>query len=485
MKPAKETSAVKLPFEAGEYLITWQVPDRASGHLAIPGLLTVEQGKYPTGILYGDLPIEWVSEGATGVASFPQRHSFDVLTGRLSSGAYVALMNGELSYSFPGNGRAIGAFAALSLDIFDTSEHRKYATIELQIEGLESVAGVAPISHVKMPMKSGDEPVWEAAVDKDAKFTWSAGGTSMTFSYDYSVRALDGYEFRMAFGPVLRLTSTEPLTVADWWLEWVRPLRQLISLLTGAPREVRYLLAVVDGVAPRSHRDQVFGWDITHLPVNSTRAAVEEIRSALDLASDNLSLLDLLHSWQRQIAARHPLFETYGAMATATDQHPRSRFLLLLQALEGSYGFENGTKHAADKEKYAVKREGVLTRAQQLLEKADLTFIDKNLRREAQQGLDSALADLLKRLPDQVSEELAKTELIKAVRKADTGKGTLPLQTVLTRARNTLSHGSGAFEPQDLDVVADILERAVRSESIRLLGAPREAQERVAQKAER
>ncbi|MER6985570.1 hypothetical protein AB0M33_11740 [Micrococcus luteus] len=483
MKPAKETSAVKLPFEAGEYLITWQTPDCASGHLAIPGLLIVEPGKYPTGILYGDLPIEWESEGVTGAAAFPQHHSFEVLTGRLSSGAYVALMNGELSYNFPGSGRAVGAFAALSLDPFDTSEHRKYATIEFQIEGLESVAGVAPISHVKMPTKPGDKPVWEATANKDAKFTWSVDGTSMTFSYDYTVRALDGYEFRMAFGPVLRLTSTEPLTVADWWLKWVLPLRQLISLLTGAPREVRYLLAEVDGAAPRPHRDQVFGWDITHLPVNSTRAAVDEIRSALDLATDSVSLLDLLHAWQRQVAARHPLFETYGAMATVNGQHPRSRFLLLLQALEGSYGFENRTKHEVEKGNYTLKREGVLTRAQKLLKKDDHKFIKKNLRREAQQGLDSALADLLQRLPEQVSEELAQTELIRVVRRADTANGPLPLQGALTRARNTLSHGTGAFEPRDLDVVADILERAVRSEVIRLLGAPLEVQKRAAKKA--
>ena len=172
-------------------------------------------------------------------------------------------------------------------------------------------------------------------------------------------------------------------------------------------------------------------------------------------------------------------------MATATDQHPRSRFLLLLQALEGSYGFENRAKHEADKEKYSLKREGVLARAQQVLEKADFTFINKNFRREAQQGLDSALADLLKRLPDKVSEELTKTELIKAVRKEDTGKGTLPLQTALTRARNTLSHGSGSFEPQHLAIVADILERAVRSEAIRLLGAPLGAQERASKKGDR
>jgi hypothetical protein len=485
MKPLKETSAVKLPFETGEYLITWQVPDRKGGHAAIPGLLTVEQGKYPTGILYGDLPIEWAFDGAAGVASFPQRHEFNTLTGRLSSGAYVALMNGELSYSFPGHGRAVGAFAVLSLDAFDAAEHRKYASIELQLEGLESVAGIAPISRVKMPIKPGDEPVWEATVDKDAKFVWTADRQSMTFGYDYAVRALDGYEFRMAFGPVLRITSEEPLTVVDWWLDWVRPLRQLVSLLTGAPREIRYLLGVVADAAPRSHRDQVFGWDITHLPVNSTRAAVDRIRSAVSLAGDNLSLLDLLHAWQRQVAARHPLFETYGAMATTDDQHPRSRFLLLLQALEGSYGFEHRAKHEADKVKYGVKRAGVLGRAGELLEKGDFTFINKHLRREPQQGLDAALADLLKRLPAEVSAELAECELVGAVRDEHVGKGVLPLHTALTRARNTLSHGSGSFEPASLAAVADILERAVRSEAIRLLGAPYDAQERAATRTER
>lgn len=482
MKPGKETAAVKLPFETGEYLITWDVPDRKGSHISIPGLLTVEQGKHPTGILYGDLPVEWVSQGAAGVASFPQRHKFDVLTGQISSGAYVALMNGELSYNFPGSGRAVGAFAALSLDAFSSLEHRSYAAVELQIEGLESVVGLAPILHVKMPMKAGDEPVWEATVNKDAKFAWSAGGQSMTFGYDYSVRALDGYEFRMAFGPVLRLTSDAPLAVADWWLEWVRPLRQLISLLTGAPREARYFLSVVDDAAPRSHRDQVFGWDITQLPVNSTRAAVDEIRSAVNLANDNLSLLDLLKVWQRHVAAKHPLFETYGSMATTPDQHPRSRFLLLLQALEGSYGFENRAKHEVDKAGYGAKRSQVLARAQQFLGGADFTFINKNLRREAQQGLDSALANLLQRLPGEIAEELAKTKLIEAVRKADTSKGKLPLHTALTRARNSLSHGSSSYEPQDLSIVADILERVVRSEAIRLLGAPLGAQNRAAKK---
>lgn len=485
MSSAKETSAVKLPFGTGEHLITWRVPDYEGGYQEIPGLLTVESGKYPSGILYGDLPIEWASDGATGVASFPQRHDFDVLTGRLSSGAYVALMNGELSYVFSESGRAVGAFAVLSLDAFDASQHRKYAAIEVQIEGLESVAGVTPISHVKMPMKAGDEPVWQATVNKEAKFSWTTRGQSLTLSYDYSVRALDGYEFRMTFGPVVRLTSEQPLTAAEWWLNWVRPLRQLVSVLTSEPREVRYLLAVTDSAAPRSHRDQVFGWDITHKPVNSSGAAVREISSLVNLTSDNLSLLDLLHAWQRRVADRHPLLETYGAMATASYQHPRSRFLLLLQALEGSYGFENRNAHVADQERYKAKRDRILERIKQHVKNDDFKFVDKNLRRQAQQGLDPALANLLKGLPDEVSEELAKTELIKAVRSMGAGTGMLPLQSALTRVRNALSHGSGSFEPRDLATVADILERAVRSEVLRLLGASADVQKRAVKRKER
>lgn len=478
MSAGAEPTAIKLPFESGEYLATWDVPDHLGGELEIPGLLTLEQGKYPTGVLHGAVPIVWESKNGSRVASFPQRYDFETFTGRLSSGAYVALMNGQLDYWFETQGRATGAFAVLSLDKFDVAEHREYSSIALQIEGLESVAGIAPISEVHMPRKPGDEPVWSATVGSDAKLAWSSGDHSMTFGYDYTVRALDFYEFTMAFGPVVRLNSSTPLTVAEWWLEWVRPLRQLVSLVTAAPRELRYMLAVQPSDAVRAHRDQVFGWDITHVPINSKRAAVDKIRSAIDLAADGVSLLDLLKRWQELVTEQQPLLETYGAMTTAADQHPRSRFLLLLQALEGSFGFENRAKHATDGAKYADKREGIMTRVQALLGKQDVAFIEKNMRREAQQGLDAALASLLKRLPSSVSDELSASELVKAVRASHTGRGFLPVHSALTRARNTLSHGSGSFSPEILSDVADVLERVVRSEAIRLLGAPDAAQER-------
>lgn len=53
MSTGAEPTAIKLPFETGEYLATWDVPNHLGGELEIPGLLTLEQGKYPTGILHG------------------------------------------------------------------------------------------------------------------------------------------------------------------------------------------------------------------------------------------------------------------------------------------------------------------------------------------------------------------------------------------------------------------------------------------------
>ena len=101
------------------------MPYRKGKDVGIPGFLTVEQGNYPNGILQGDMSIEWVSEGAEGIVSFPQRQAKGVLRGRLSNGAYVSLMNGELRYSLSGRGWAVGALAAPSLDEFDISEHSK------------------------------------------------------------------------------------------------------------------------------------------------------------------------------------------------------------------------------------------------------------------------------------------------------------------------------------------------------------------------
>lgn len=484
MSKNKEVKAIKLPFETGEHLVTWEVPDRNGDVQSIPGLLTLELGKYPHGPLYGKMPIKWQN----GAAAFPQWDEFSSLNGQLSSGIYVALMNGRIDYWFESQGRAIGAFAILSPIKLESSQ-RKYSSIEFQVEGLESVAGSAPIASVKMPMKKGDEQVYSANLNTDADFEWVKDNYRMSLTYRSSARILDPYEFIMEFGPVLRITSSTPITAADWWVKWVNPIRRLISLMTGAPRSVRYvLLSMNDARDDRWHySDQLFGWDITQEPVNSNRDDLETIHSSINLAEDHVNLLDVIMKWQELVDMHHPLFETYGEMVTNEGQHPRSRFLSLLQALEGSYGFEHRSSYEENKTKYAAERNRIMESIRSLqpaLTPSDLKFIDKHFQKEPPQGLETALAELMKRLSDEIKQELKKTEIVKQSSSSyqGTSKKELPLQSALTKARNTLSHGSGTFAPEDLEQCTGILERIVRSEAIRLLGVPEDAQKRALEK---
>lgn len=88
----------------------------------------------------------------------------------------------------------------------------------------------------------------------------------------------------------------------------------------------------------RTNRRQVYGSGITQEPYQSDQTAVRKSSTSVHIAADGLSLLDMLRRWQGLEDDHHPLIETYGAMLSATDEHPRSRFLLLVQALEAYTG---------------------------------------------------------------------------------------------------------------------------------------------------
>lgn len=478
MAKKKESLALKLPFEAGEHLCTWIVPGTDGVNVEIPGLLNLEVGKYPFGILYGNLPIEWNN----GAASFPQRTEFRSLVGRLSSGGSVAIMNGELDYWIDTQGRATAAFAVLSRSELDANNPRKHQAIELQIDGLDAIMGIAPISQVQMPHKAGDEPIWSATVNREAKKNWKANTNTMSIRYNATIRALDFYEFRMVFGSVLRITSEEGLTIEDWWTKWVWPLRQLISLITQGPREIHAFLAIEDSNNPRASRDQVFGWNITQTTQNSSRDQIDATKALVNLTKDEANLLEILTNWQALSNSHHPLLETYGSMTTIDEQHPRSRVLLLLQALEGLHGYETAEKYAARSTKHAEKRQAVLDRAAALLESDDLKFLKRSLMKRPASGLFEALSSIFGALPVDIRPELESTPLFNEIRQSDSELNEAVTERILVKIRNDLSHGSASYQPWQLKEVADHLERVVRAEMLRVIGAPESSRTRALEK---
>lgn len=473
------TPVIKLPFKSGEHLCTWEIPDDKGGVLPTPGLLTVEPGRWSSAVVYGELPIAW-QESPSGVqAQFPQRHEFECLVGQLASGAHVALLHGELNYWVHSQGSAVGALAVLSRNRMTAAESPTFSSIEFQIEGLEALLDALPIASVTMPNGSdSDSPntTWSVTLNPAATWSWSADGTEMTVDQQRAIHALDWYEFSVKSSPSISLKAPQGLTIKEWWERWVMPLRRLISVVTAAPRGVQYLVGC-DGSPNRSSRAQVFGMDIAQSPQNSVQAEIRKLSSAIRLGTE-VSLLDVLLRWRELEEHQHPLLETYGNIAITHDQHPRSRFLLLLQALEGLHGYETEADRERRQTEHTARRDSFLERVLPSLDQADAAFLKKFLMKRPHETLEAALISILDRLPWDVRPELESLALTRQVRMRDDSPNHLRVEAVLAKVRNLLAHGSAPFSPDHLVGAVQVLERVARSETVRILGAPEVCRER-------
>lgn len=55
----------------------------------------------------------------------------------------------------------------------------------------------------------------------------------------------------------------------------------------------------------------------------------------------------------------------------------------------------------------------------------------------------------------------------------------MPSAKALTKVRNSLSHGSSAYDPNDLEKICAILDKIVRAEILRVLELPEVARQRM------
>ena len=353
--------AVKLPFSPQEYLCTWNLPDvrpenrnngdsrrggDESGTVELNGTLDLTTGHHPCGSFYGELPIIFKN----GKADLPQIGSFDRLTGRLSAGTYFVLINGQHNYWYIDRGCANGAFAILSEKPFKKDEHRTYRSIELQLEGLDRIIDVSPAE------TQFDEEKSSSLIARNNKcWKWHRDNVSMKL-YFAGRRRSDPHSFATPFAPVLRIDAVSPLTVVDWWLNWVIPLQEIIASAIGHTPDVMYMLAIAEHTSKREQRDQIFKWDIKQESIYHSTDTTRRSESAIKIQEDNINLLDLLMKYQELLASHHPLTETFQSVALSSDQHPRSRFLLLIQALEGLHGYEHREEEDKQCQAYKIRK---------------------------------------------------------------------------------------------------------------------------------
>src|SRR5690606_4549939 len=98
-------------------------------------------------------------------------------------------------------------------------------------------------------------------------------------------------------------------------------------------------------------RYQLFASGITQEPYSSRLENAAKIKPVIRTSPDGISMLDLAKRWSQLEQDQHPLVTTYGSFLSGTGEHPRSRFLLLIQALEGLYGHD----HMAEWEERVAK----------------------------------------------------------------------------------------------------------------------------------
>jgi hypothetical protein len=467
-------AALKLSFAPDDYLATWQLPSVKGGTFEAHGALTVEAGKPPKGTAHGDFDgqLEKMGGGAVG---FPQHVEAPVITGSLSNGANVILVNAQVSYWFPD--RAIIHAAAAIITLADvTSTEPLFNQFDIQVGGLDAIAGVAPIKSTTFP-KKGAAGTWAAELASDFKQEWDDAGVALGLTYYGSFRSFDPYAFSMGFSPVAFGKLEEPVSMSHLLDEWVYPLRRVVSVATGRPEEITYL-AVYPVTADGSERKgQLFGSGITQEPYESSRDEIDKIKSPLGLKADNVSLLELLRTWRKLESVHHPLVETYGSMLHARDQHPRSRFLLLLQAIEGTHGYETKASFAKRQKKHTEDRDEVVALTTGALDAKQLKFLERNLGKRPPGGLEPAINWLAKKLPGNVKEQLQGAPLITATMAAPVSAKNAA--DALRIIRNHLAHGTKGYDAYELHQVVEVLERMVRAHALELLGCPDEVVDRI------
>ncbi len=471
---------LNLLLEPGEYRVEWQLPTQTGGTVTLQGDLELVADRPPRGNAFGDVPVKWETAGAGGVASFPQIYETSTIVGRLLNGFTVILI-GAVIEIWMSERAVIHARAALLGREPVAADTMQVVGVDVQVEGLDAITAIGPIGKVKIPLKREEgkrylDWSWEAVGNPDSTQTWTDDDAEVELQFYSSVTAPEAFFFRVTFSPVVWIRPSQPIPFDEVFSEWVEPLRRIVSLATGRKEKITYLavrLAVDDG---DSRLFQVFGTALQQAPYSSRGNDVLKVERSFLLSPEDMSLLDLLRRWQQLRGEHHPLLETYGSMMFAPEQHPRSRLLLLLQALEGMHGHENAADFAERVTKHTERRESALAEAAETLSVGVLRFLKTHLSRRPPSSLQQVLGETLTAVPVDVTEELGRSALVTEVM-VDPRKPTNSYDA-LRLVRNDLAHGARGYDAQAVHDVAQLLDGVVRAHMLRILGCSEDAQRR-------
>lgn len=445
----------------GDHPCTWHVPDDTGTLVSVPGTLRLGSGERPAGDMHGtDLP--WDE------SLWPAHRTYSSLTATLAGGASVYVTDVGIEALLPGQALLQAGVAVVSIGHFPAGVEPLADEIEMQIESLDVLSGLQPLIPDSVFGRS-----WSAE-NADVKLTWSEHGLEATLDYMLASTGNNPYTLRVSASPRLTLRAKTPMALSTWVREWVQPLQQVCSLAAG--RRCRVTYVILRSKSPTGEQySQLYANGIVQESYESEYRRMFDTPASVNLEADGVSLLGLTRGWRAAEDAQHPLVETYGAMLLV-DEHPRSRYLLLLQALEGAYGYEQRSSFAARLAKHEADVKVLLAKLKPHTNAKERKKIKSGLKMH-HPGLDGALTHTLESLPYDLRPGLAGTALVKQVI-ADTDNEADSPESALRVVRNDLAHGNRSYPTNELRSVVALLERVVRAEGLRMLGCSTPALER-------
>ncbi|MGL5860721.1 MAG: hypothetical protein ACRCY9_05650, partial [Phycicoccus sp.] len=483
-----------------DYLCTWHLPGPDNTTVHLPGMVELRESRVPYGHIYGDLPLESITANSQTAMSFPQVHDHPAARATLANGAELIMLNARVTYS-PAHSSVRGAAAAVRnrgnffpMGASNPPEAKPDETVtftrmRLQVGALDAILGAPPIGEKTSPRSQADDGTWtwSTKTNSATPITWTGTDDNLVGAYATKVNTGDFYNVSIRFAPVLNATMP-PLTLFDLIRRYLDPIRAIASIATGKSQPITHLMLSrtdepTHRAAPKARDSdtepsplelmpawQIYGTGLRQAPYQSDSETVSSHESVLFCEDDGVDLLKLVHAWWNLTDEHHPLIETYAGMLHVQEEHPRSRFLLLIQSLEGMYGHETKDNYEKQKATHQERRTKTLERIRERVGKDDFQFIKNSLITEPFRSLETALKwafDIA--APEQpIKDRLAHTRLVKLVASE---KSCSTLDT-LRHVRNDLAHGTRGFDANDLNEVNDILDRVVRAHALRLLGCP-------------
>ncbi|WP_218681972.1 hypothetical protein [Microbacterium sp. BF1] len=444
----------------GDFQCNWHIPGEDGTLRSFPGTLAVRGGERPAGDMHGVDPSEAEDQ-------YPIRRRYPVLTATLASGGSVLLTDVEVETFMPGRAWVQAGAAVISVASFVGGVVPQANEIELQIESLDALSGIMPLK----PDDSGADS-WAARRNPEAILTWVDAGITMTLDYVVTSGGLDPFSLRVEASPRLTIRSESSLTLAQWIDDWVEPMQRVCSLASGRACRVTYVVLRASSGEP-GQLLQLYARGITQEPYESEYREIFGRTTGVNLRGDDVSLLTLARGWQVARDEQHPIVETYGSMLLVND-HPRSRFLLLLQALEGAHGFQHRSAFEERLASHEAKVEALLVKVRACTNAKDRNKI-KSAMKLVHPGLEEALTDVFDLLPIDTLPWFERTSLVKHVRARENVTVVGALRTV----RNDLAHGNRGYDTDDLRRVVLLLDRVVRAQALKHLGCSEPTIERV------